>query len=133
MFIKYDIENYKKMIIEIIEHIKNLHNKCLTFSSNNIRDNYGKISTSIERKQNEFQDAIETIDENIKSLEECKNLLKEINNELDNFFVDINNKKIETLQAYVMQIIKQNPHLEMDEFHKTVFQFYEELSEINLV
>lgn len=127
MSIKESIENYKKILVDANNLIKNVHNKTITISPNEIRVSYEKIITSIEIKRNEFKAAIEMTNENIKSLEECKIQLKEINQEIDNFIIDINNKKIGTLHGNVRQIIEKNPYLEMDEIHKIVInQLYNE-------
>jgi len=133
MSIKDGIEKYKKMLVEAKQHVKNVHNKTLTISPDKIRNSYGKATTSIEIKRNEFKIAIETIDEDIKNMEECKKLLKEINQEIDKYFASINNKKIGTLHGNVRQMIEKKPPLEieMDEIHKTVInQLYDELGEL---
>jgi DNA-binding protein Fis len=133
MSIKDGIEKYKKMLFEAKQHVKNVRNKILTISPDEIRNNYDKATTSIEIKRNEYKIAIETIDEDIKNMEECKKILKEINQEIDKYFASINNKKIGTLHGNVRQMIEKNPHLEikMDEIHKTVInQFYDELGEL---
>ena len=136
MSIKDGIENYKKMLLEANQHVKNVHNKSLTISPDKIRNSYEKVTMSIEIKRNEFKTAIETIDEDIKNMEECKKILKEINQEIDNYFASINNRKIGTLHGITRQMIEKKPPLkiEMDEIHKTVMnQFYDEIGEIGKI
>jgi len=128
--IERSISSYNKVLTTALEKIKEIYSGYVSKDPEWLRNAYDGTRRAFEKKTIEINEGKDLINKCINNLENCKNLLSEIEN-VTKEIIDTSNKgRVGTLFGLCKQTIKENK-IPMNEIEETVFNFpYDEKDEI---
>jgi hypothetical protein len=128
--IERSISSYNKVLTTALEKIKEIYSGYVCKDPEWLRNTYDGTRRAFEKKTIEINEGKDLINKCINNLENCKNLLSEIEN-VSKEIIDTSNKgMVGTLFGLCKQTIKENK-IPMNEIEETVFGFpYDEKDEI---
>jgi hypothetical protein len=128
--IERSISVYNKVLTTALEKIKEIYSGYVCKDPELLRNAYDRTFAAFEKKTIEINEGKDLINKCINNLENCKNLLSEIEN-VSKEIIDTSNKgMVGTLFGLCKQTIKENK-IPMNEIEETVFGFpYDEKDEI---
>ena len=124
------ISNHNKVLVSVLEKLKDLHSKYVCINPADIRKSYDVMQDFIESRISEINERKELIKKCIKDLEECNKPIEEMVEVLKKIGITSNDARQGTLFGLCKQTIKEND-ITMDEIEKMVSDFpYDEQNEI---
>jgi len=124
------ISNHNKVLVSVLEKLKDLHSKYVCVNPADIRKSYDVMQDFIEERISEINERKELIKKCINDLGECNKLIEEMEEVLKKIGKTSNDARQGTLFGLCKQTIKEN-NISMDEIEKMVSDFpYDEQNEI---
>jgi hypothetical protein len=124
------ILNYNKVLVSVLEQLKEVNSKYACVDPEDVRNSYDTIHGIIEKKTTEINERKDYIKKCIKDLEKCNEPIAEMEKVLKKIGKTSNRGRVGTLFALCKQTIKEND-ITMDEIEKMVSDFpYDEKNEI---
>jgi len=124
------ISNHNKVLVSVLEKLKDLHSKYVCVNPADIRKSYDVMQDFIDSRISEINERKELIKKCINDLGECNKLIEEMEEVLKKIGKTSNDARQGTLFGLCKQTIKEN-NISMDEIEKMVSDFpYDEQNEI---
>jgi hypothetical protein len=124
------ISNHNKVLVSVLEKLKDLHSKYVCVNPADIRKSYDVMQDFIDSRISEINERKELIKKCINDLGECNKLIEEMEEVLKKIGKTSNDAMQGTLFGLCKQTIKEND-ISMDEIEKMVYDFpYDEQNEI---
>ena len=128
--IKEAISDDKKVINNSLEKLKAIISAYACQTPEKVREGYDRIFGIIEKKRTEINEKKVYIDESINDLIECKNILLEMEEVINQIGITSNEGRMGTLHGLCRELINKE-QIPLDEIGETVIDFpYDEKKEI---
>ena len=101
------LRNYKEQLDEALAQVNNIPKIIEKLQPEKIRG-YDRLWEIIQNKENESIQGMTDLDEGIKIIENCKNILKDINQNIKETKKTLNSRIVGTLEGMARQAIAEN-------------------------